>query len=139
MHPCSDHSGEGPSVLDLPLPAALKRHWLDLATRRQFLGRSGKALAWAGLANLLARDQAFASGLFDDTLVVWGGEFGRTVDSQGGLTKETYGRDHPPPARRGSREAHLQVPGPRPALDRGGAGEGGEGDHGVRRTAGAPA
>jgi hypothetical protein len=96
MHPCSDHSGEGPSVLDLPLPAALKRQWLDLATRRQFLGRSGKALAWAGLANLLARDQAFASGLLDDTLVVWGGGFGRTVDSQGGLTKQTYGRDHHP-------------------------------------------
>lgn len=35
-------------------------------------------------------------GLLDDTLVVWGGEFGRTVYSQGTLTKETYGRDHHP-------------------------------------------
>ncbi|MEL7497159.1 MAG: DUF1501 domain-containing protein [Planctomycetota bacterium] len=35
-------------------------------------------------------------GLFDDTLVVWGGEFGRTVYCQGKLTKETYGRDHHP-------------------------------------------
>jgi hypothetical protein len=35
-------------------------------------------------------------GLLDDTLVVWGGEFGRTVYSQGGLTKATYGRDHHP-------------------------------------------
>jgi uncharacterized protein (DUF1501 family) len=35
-------------------------------------------------------------GLLDDTLVVWGGEFGRTVYSQGGLTKENYGRDHHP-------------------------------------------
>ncbi|WP_226895597.1 DUF1501 domain-containing protein [Luteolibacter marinus] len=59
MHACSDHSGEGPSVLDLPLPADVKRRWLELATRRQFLGRSGKALAWAGLANLMAsRSQA---------------------------------------------------------------------------------
>ncbi len=33
-------------------------------------------------------------GLLDDTLVVWGGEFGRTVYSQGALTKTTYGRDH---------------------------------------------
>jgi arylsulfatase A-like enzyme len=33
-------------------------------------------------------------GLLDDTLVVWGGEFGRTVYCQGGLTKEDYGRDH---------------------------------------------
>lgn len=35
-------------------------------------------------------------GLLDSTLVVWGGEFGRTVYSQGALTKETYGRDHHP-------------------------------------------
>jgi uncharacterized protein (DUF1501 family) len=33
-------------------------------------------------------------GLLDDTLVVWGGEFGRTVYSQGTLTKDNYGRDH---------------------------------------------
>jgi hypothetical protein len=35
-------------------------------------------------------------GLLDDTLVVWGGEFGRTVYCQGTLTKEDYGRDHHP-------------------------------------------
>ncbi|MSU05032.1 MAG: DUF1501 domain-containing protein [Pedosphaera sp.] len=35
-------------------------------------------------------------GLLKDTLVVWGGEFGRTVYSQGKLTKEDYGRDHHP-------------------------------------------
>ncbi len=35
-------------------------------------------------------------GLLDSTLVVWGGEFGRTVYSQGTLTKDTYGRDHHP-------------------------------------------
>jgi hypothetical protein len=35
-------------------------------------------------------------GLLDDTLVVWGGEFGRTVYSQGTLTSENYGRDHHP-------------------------------------------
>ncbi len=33
-------------------------------------------------------------GMFDDTLVVWGGEFGRTVYSQGNLTDKDYGRDH---------------------------------------------
>jgi hypothetical protein len=33
-------------------------------------------------------------GLLDDTLVIWGGEFGRTVYCQGGLTRENYGRDH---------------------------------------------
>ena len=35
-------------------------------------------------------------GLFDSTLIVWGGEFGRTIYSQGGLTHENYGRDHHP-------------------------------------------
>ena len=35
-------------------------------------------------------------GLLDDTLVVWGGEFGRTVYSQGTLTRDNYGRDHHP-------------------------------------------
>lgn len=35
-------------------------------------------------------------GLLDSTLVVWGGEFGRTVYCQGGLTKNNYGRDHHP-------------------------------------------
>lgn len=35
-------------------------------------------------------------GLLDSTLVIWGGEFGRTIYSQGGLTKDNYGRDHHP-------------------------------------------
>jgi hypothetical protein len=35
-------------------------------------------------------------GLLEDTLVVWGGEFGRTVYCQGKLTPEDYGRDHHP-------------------------------------------
>lgn len=57
------------------------------------------------LANqCLDTDQASAAlvldlkqrGLLDETLVVWGGEFGRTVYSQGKLTKDDYGRDHHP-------------------------------------------
>ena len=35
-------------------------------------------------------------GLLEDTLVIWSGEFGRTVYSQGGLSKDDYGRDHHP-------------------------------------------
>jgi hypothetical protein len=35
-----------------------------------------------------------ARGLLEDTLVIWGGEFGRTVYSQGTLTKDNHGRDH---------------------------------------------
>jgi hypothetical protein len=33
-------------------------------------------------------------GMLEDTLVVWGGEFGRTIYSQGKLTKDNHGRDH---------------------------------------------
>jgi hypothetical protein len=51
-----------------------------------------------------ATDQASAAlvtdlkrrGLLDDTLVIWGGEFGRTVYCQGRLTDDDYGRDHHP-------------------------------------------
>ncbi len=51
-----------------------------------------------------ATDQASAAlvldlkqrGLLEDTLVVWGGEFGRTVYCQGRLTAKDYGRDHHP-------------------------------------------
>ena len=52
---CSDHGGEGPTVMDLPIPDSLKSEWLALASRRQFLSRAGKSLAWAGLAGLFAR------------------------------------------------------------------------------------
>ena len=52
----------------------------------------------------LETDQASAAlildlkqrGMLDDTLVIWGGEFGRTVYSQGKLTQESFGRDHHP-------------------------------------------
>ena len=37
-----------------------------------------------------------ARGLLDDTLVIWGGEFGRTVYCQGEMTAKSYGRDHHP-------------------------------------------
>jgi uncharacterized protein (DUF1501 family) len=33
-------------------------------------------------------------GLLDETLVIWGGEFGRTVYAQGGANRDNYGRDH---------------------------------------------
>jgi hypothetical protein len=67
---------------------------------------------WDGHNNLpgelkgqcLDTDQASAAlitdlkqrGLLDETLVIWGGEFGRTNYCQGTLTKENYGRDHHP-------------------------------------------
>jgi hypothetical protein len=42
------------------------------------------------------RDPCKARRLLDETLVIWGGEFGRTVYSQGKLTATDYGRDHHP-------------------------------------------
>ncbi|HEX6961184.1 MAG TPA: DUF1501 domain-containing protein [Lacipirellula sp.] len=59
----------------------------------------------AGIRNQCAEtDQASAAlvkdlkqrGMLDDTLVIWGGEFGRTSYSQGALTPTDYGRDHHP-------------------------------------------
>lgn len=59
----------------------------------------------AGIRNqCLKTDQATAAlirdlkqrGMLEDTLVVWGGEFGRTVYSQGKLSADNYGRDHHP-------------------------------------------
>ena len=46
-------------------------------------------------SSALVRDLA-QRGMLDDTLVVWGGEFGRTCYSQGKLTPENHGRDHHP-------------------------------------------
>jgi Protein of unknown function (DUF1501) len=46
--------------------------------------------SWALVQDLKER------GLFEDTLVIWGGEFGRTIYSQGKLTQTDYGRDHHP-------------------------------------------
>lgn len=46
--------------------------------------------SWALVQDLKMR------GMLDDTLVVWGGEFGRTIYCQGGLSKTNYGRDHHP-------------------------------------------
>jgi hypothetical protein len=46
--------------------------------------------AWALVQDLKHR------GMLDDTLVIWGGEFGRSIYSQGTLTKTNYGRDHHP-------------------------------------------
>ena len=46
--------------------------------------------AWALVQDLKQR------GLLEDTLVIWGGEFGRTIYSQGTLTRSNYGRDHHP-------------------------------------------
>ena len=58
----------------------------DLAKQCQLTDRASAAL----VLDLKQR------GLLEDTLVVWGGEFGRTVYCQGPLTADDYGRDHHP-------------------------------------------
>ena len=70
-HPGWDHHGG--------LPSGIRRQAKDV-------DRAGYAL----VTDLKQR------GLLDDTLVIWGGEFGRTNYSQGKLTATDYGRDHHP-------------------------------------------
>jgi uncharacterized protein (DUF1501 family) len=70
-HPGWDHHGN--------LPNGIRRQCRDV-----------DRACYALLADLKQR------GLLDDTLVVWGGEFGRTNYSQGKLTATDYGRDHHP-------------------------------------------
>jgi uncharacterized protein (DUF1501 family) len=60
----------------------------DLADQCRDIDRA----SWALIQDLKQR------GMLDDTLVIWGGEFGRTVYSQGTLTQTNYGRDHHPRA-----------------------------------------
>ena len=51
---CSDNHGLGPTPCDLPIPQVLKDEWKRLATRRHFLGASGKVLGAAALSSLMA-------------------------------------------------------------------------------------
>jgi hypothetical protein len=115
----TDLSSEPQSVLDLYGPkvkepgsfansALLARRLVERGVRAVQLLHRG----WDQHSNLpkalgnqcLDTDQACGAlitdlkqrGLLDETIVVWGGEFGRTVYSQGKLTKDDYGRDHHP-------------------------------------------
>lgn len=59
------------------------------------IGKRAKEVDQASAALIMDLKQR---GLLEDTLVVWGGEFGRTCFSQGQLTKDNFGRDHHPDA-----------------------------------------
>ncbi len=63
-------------------------HHGDLAGRLPALAKDTDQPSAALIADLDQR------GMLDDTLVLWGGEFGRTVYAQGGASHENYGRDH---------------------------------------------
>ncbi len=65
-------------------------HHGNLAGRMPDQCRDVDQPCWALIQDLKRK------GLFDNTLVIWGGEFGRTIYSQGGLSKTNYGRDHHP-------------------------------------------
>jgi len=53
QHPLCTDCERAFDVLSLPVPAELKQEWVELQTRRRFLGRAGKVLGWAALASLL--------------------------------------------------------------------------------------
>ena len=69
------------------------RGWDQHANLKSGIRRQLKATDQASAALVLDLKRR---GLLDDTLVVWGGEFGRTVYCQGTLTDSEYGRDHHP-------------------------------------------
>lgn len=69
------------------------RGWDQHGAMTRDIRRQAKATDQASAA--LVRDLK-QRGLLEDTLVVWGGEFGRTVYCQGTLTESEYGRDHHP-------------------------------------------
>ncbi len=115
----TDLSGESPATLEMYGPevknpgtfaqsAILARRLIERGTRVvQILHRGwdqhgslprlikGQCMDVDQPTAALIRDLK-SRGLLEDTLVVFGGEFGRTVYSQGTLTKENYGRDHHP-------------------------------------------
>ncbi len=65
-------------------------HHLQLPKATRIMAEDSDRPTYALITDLKRR------GMLDDTLVIWGGEFGRTVYSQGNLTKDDYGRDHHP-------------------------------------------
>ena len=65
-------------------------------THRSLPGQLRRACKATDQANAALITDLKQRGLLDETLVVSGGEFGRTVYCQGDLTKESYGRDHHP-------------------------------------------
>jgi hypothetical protein len=69
------------------------RGWDQHGKLPRDLARQCKATDQASAALVL---DLKARGLLDDTLVIWGGEFGRTVYCQGRLAADDYGRDHHP-------------------------------------------
>jgi hypothetical protein len=69
---------------------------LVLSGARRGADPAAGAETQAGSREIEELDRLKARGLLDDTLVVWGGEFGRTVYCQGKLTRDQYGRDHHP-------------------------------------------
>ena len=62
----------------------------NLPTNIRLMAEDSDRPTYALLTDLKRR------GLLDDTLVIWGGEFGRTNYSQGKLSPDNYGRDHHP-------------------------------------------
>ncbi len=69
------------------------RGWDQHEKLPELLGNQCRASDQATAGLILDLEQR---GMLDDTLVVWGGEFGRTIYCQGKLDKNNYGRDHHP-------------------------------------------
>ena len=82
-----EEDGRGPALSRHALALTMAGFALSVLAQTLAIG----VLPVAGLLIDLKR-----RGLLDDTIVLWAGEFGRTVYSQGQLTNTNYGRDHHP-------------------------------------------
>jgi hypothetical protein len=77
----------------VPFTQVFLRGWDHHGSLPKLIPDLAKAMDRPTAALILDLEQR---GMLEDTLVVWGGEFGRTVYSQGTLTADNYGRDHHP-------------------------------------------
>ena len=78
---------------DVPFIQLFHRGWDNHGELPEYLSRQCRDTDQGTAALIKDLKQR---GLLDDTLVIWGGEFGRTVYCQGRLTEKDYGRDHHP-------------------------------------------
>jgi hypothetical protein len=78
---------------DVRFVQLVHRDWDHHGDLPNEIRRQSKATDQASAALIMDLKQR---GMLDDTLVIWGGEFGRTVYSQGAITANSFGRDHHP-------------------------------------------
>src|SRR5580658_2373509 len=103
QHPLCTDCENPVTPLDLPIPTGIKREWVEVETRRRFLGRSGKVLGWAALAGLLGE------------LGLWSYANGAEINSVSAELRNTLGLPHFAP--KAKRAIYLFMSGGPPQMD----------------------